>query len=196
MDKIKFEVKYKGLLSLGYEAKDISNMDIDEIIYSGAYYGYNIINAPDINYIQAIVTRHNEDWIVQECIDYLDKVYLRAYKNGEWSEWTELVPTHNCGEPDKEIIIVERPHSHPIATPQNAGFMSAEDKKKLNALTNDFIDLNFEKRLENIEQDIDNINELKADKTHNHDDVYLPAFSYKRPSYQNKRGQIWIHLQN
>lgn len=196
MNKDKFEVKYKGLLSLGYEAKDISNMDLDEIIYSGAYYGYNIINAPDINYIQAIVTRHNEDWIVQECKDYLDKIHLRAFKKGEWSKWTELSQPHNCDEPDKEIIIVERPHSHPIATPQNAGFMSSDDKKKLNALTSDFVDLNFEQRLNSIEKNINDLESSKADITHNHDDTYLPAFSYQRPSYQNKRGQIWIHLQD
>lgn len=202
MSRMKFDVRYDGLLSMGYEAKDISNRDLDDLMFSGVFYGYNIINAPDINYIQAIITRHNESWIVQECKDYLDRIYLRSYKDGVWGGWTELVVAHNCNEPDKEFIIVERPHSHPIATPQSAGFISAEDKAKLDRISQDgtivpgdHIHAEYEERFDNIEAQVNNLDILKADKEHNHDDVYIPAFSSIRPTNQNIRGQVWIEIE-
>ena len=49
MSRIKFDVRYNGLLSMGYEAKDISNRDLDEMMFSGVFYGFNILNAPDMN---------------------------------------------------------------------------------------------------------------------------------------------------
>lgn len=196
VSRVKFDVRYTGLLSMGYEAEDISNRDLDDMMYSGVFYGYNIINAPDINYIQTIITRHNESWVVQECKDYLDRIYLRSYKNGVWGEWTELVVTHNCNEPDKEFIIVERPHSHPLATPQSAGFMSAEDKAKLDSLVANEGNTNeeYEQKLEELDARIDELDILKADKEHNHDDVYIPAFSSERPS-PKKKGQVWIQIE-
>lgn len=201
MSRMKFSVRYDGLLSMGYEAKDISNRDLDDMMYSGVFYGYNIINAPDINYIQVIITRHNENWVVQECKDYLDRIYLRSYKDGVWGSWTELVVSHKCNEPDKEFIIVERPHSHPLATPQSAGFMSPEDKAKLDAISangvitpGDHIHEEYENKFDNIEAQIVDLDLLKANKEHNHDDVYIPAFSKNEPTNQNIRGQVWIQL--
>lgn len=197
MSRVKFDVRYDGLLSMGYEAKDISNRDLDEMMYSGVFYGYNIVNAPDINYVQAIITRHNESWVVQECKDYLDRIYLRSYKDGTWGGWTELVVTHDCDEPDKEFIIVERPHSHPLATPQSAGFMSPEDKAKLDALSLDgsFENPEVENRLDILEDQVTQLDILKADKDHNHDSVYIPAFSSTRPSNHKVKGQVWIQIQ-
>lgn len=195
MSRVKFDVRYNGLLSMGYEARDISNRDLDNMMYSGVFYGYNIVNAPDINYIQTIITRHNESWVVQECKDYLDRIYLRSFKDDSWGDWTELVAAREEGEPDKEFIIVERPHSHQLATPQNAGFMSAEDKAKLDALTLDDNNRNeeYEQKLEELDIRINELDLLKADKEHNHDDVYLPAFSSQRPK-PTKVGQVWIQL--
>lgn len=196
MSRVKFDVRYDGLLSMGYEARDISNRDLDDMMYSGVFYGYNILNAPDINYVQTIITRHNESWVVQECKDYLDRIYLRSYKDNEWSRWTELVVAHNCEEPDKEFIIVERPHSHQLATPQSAGFMSPEDKAKLDALSLD-MDGNYheiEKKVVVLEDQVTQLDILKAEKDHNHDSVYIPAFSSSRPSNHNKRGQVWIQI--
>lgn len=197
MSRVKFDVRYDGLLSMGYEAKDISNRDLDEMMYSGVFYGYNIVNAPDINYVQAIITRHNESWVVQECKDYLDRIYLRSYKDGTWGGWTELVVTHDCDEPDKEFIIVERPHSHPLATPQSAGFMSPEDKAKLDALSLDgsFENPEVENRLDILEDQVTQLDILKADKDHNHDSVYIPAFSSTRPYNHKVKGQVWIQIQ-
>lgn len=197
MSRVKFDVRYNGLLSMGYEARDISNRDLDNMMYSGVFYGYNIVNAPDINYIQTIITRHNESWVVQECKDYLDRIYLRSFKDDSWGDWTELVATREEGEPDKEFIIVERPHSHQLATPQNAGFMSAEDKAKLDALTLNDNNTNeeYEQKLEELDIRVNKLDLLKADKEHNHDDVYLPAFSSQRPN-PTKVGQVWIQLNN
>ena len=201
MSRVKFDVRYNGLLSMGYEAKDISNRDLDDVIYSGVYFGYNIINAPDINYIQAIITRHNESWIVQECKDYLDKTYLRSYKDGTWGEWTELVMAQKEGEPDKEFIVVERPHSHALATPQSAGFMSAEDKAKLDLISPDGIIGSGEHTHPEYEEDInsllDKINKLdtsKANIDHNHDERYIPAFSTNMPTGHTEVGQVWIQI--
>lgn len=203
MSRMKFNVRYDGLLSMGYEAKDISNKDLNDMIYGGVFYGYNIINAPDINYIQVIITRHNESWIVQECQDYLDRIYLRSYKDGSWGGWTELVVSHNCNEPDKEFIIVERPHSHPLATPQSAGFMSAEDKAKLDRISadgtikpGDHIHEEYEEKFNSIDAQINELDILKADKEHDHDDIYIPAFSSIKPTNQNIRGQVWIEINN
>lgn len=196
MSRVKFDVRYDGLLSMGYEAKDISNRDLDNMMYSGVFYGYNIVNAPDINYVQTIITRHNESWVVQECKDYLDRIYLRSYKDNEWSGWTELVVAHDCDEPDKEFIIVERPHSHQLATPQTAGFMSPEDKAKLDALSLNG-DTNYqeiEDRVIVLEDQVTQLDILKAEKDHNHDSVYIPAFSSNRPSNHKIKGQVWIQI--
>lgn len=196
MSRVKFDVRYDGLLSMGYEAKDISNRDLDNMMYSGVFYGYNIVNAPDINYVQTIITRHNESWVVQECKDYLDRIYLRSYKDNEWSGWTELVVAHDCDEPDKEFIIVERPHSHQLATPQTAGFMSPEDKAKLDALSLDG-DTNYqeiEERVVVLEDQVTQLDILKAEKDHNHDSVYIPAFSSSRPLNHKIKGQVWIQI--
>lgn len=195
MSRVKFDVRYNGLLSMGYEARDISNRDLDDMMYSGVFYGYNIINAPDINYVQTIITRHNESWVVQECKDYLDRTYLRSFKDNSWGDWTELIASREEGDPDKEFIIVERPHSHQLATPQNAGFMSAEDKAKLDALTINGGNTNeaYEEKLEELDIRVNKLDLLKADKEHNHDDVYLPAFSSQRPTAK-KAGQVWIQI--
>jgi len=197
VSRVKFDVRYTGLLSMGYEAKDISNKDLDDMMYSGVFFGYSILNAPDSNYVQIIVTRHNENWIVQEAKDYLDKIYLRSYKDGYWGGWTELVISRDENEPEKEFIIVERPHSHALATPQTAGFMSPEDKIKLDALTTEREEQSNEalvKKVKELNAKVEKLDILKADKEHNHDDVYIPAFSSARPSNQNKVGQIWIEI--
>lgn len=204
MSRTKFSVRYKGLLDAGYPVMDISNKDLDDMRYSGVYYGFNIENAPDMNYTQVIVTRHNENWIVQECKDYIDTIYLRSYKDGEWSKWTELVVVPSCDEPDKEIIIVERPHTHALATPQTEGFMSASDKAKLDALNIDVEDGSFfpdhihdeyEEALRAFEERMTTLEKTQIDVAQL-DDRYLPIYSANKPTHHSIAGQVWINLQN
>lgn len=201
MSRIKFDIRYKGLLSMGYEAVDISNKDLDDMVFSGVFEGFNIGNAPDMNFTQCIVTRHNANWIVQECKDYIDRIFLRSYKDEEWSGWTELVvKPHSCDNPDQEIIVVERPHSHGIATPQAHGFMAAEDKAKLDSIVIE--DGNIVPGQHEHEDYIQQINDLrdktieieqkKADTDHNHDERYIPVLSESKPTHQNVVGQVWI----
>lgn len=201
MSREKFDVRYNKLLSMGYEAKNISNRDLDDMMFSGLFYGFNILNAPDVNYIQAIITRHNESWIVQECKDYIDRIYVRSFKDGNWGNWTELVVAHDCNEPDKEFIIVERPHTHALATPQSDGFMSAEDKAKLDQISFDGTIKPGEHTHPEYEQDINSLNDKiikledsKANIDHNHDERYIPAFSTTKPTGHSKVGQVWIQI--
>lgn len=205
MSITKFDVRYKSLLEKGYKSIDISNKDLDDMKYSGIFYGFNLENAPDANYTQVIITRHNENWIVQECKDYIDTVYLRSYKDGKWSNWTELVAVPSCDQPDKEYIIVERPHTHALATPQTEGFMSASDKAKLDAFNIDVEDGSFvlpdhsheeyEQALRIFEERMAALEEVQfvmedADKR------YLPAYSANKPTHHNIAGQVWIDLQD
>lgn len=201
MSRVKFDVRYNNLLSMGYEAKNISNRDLDDMMFSGLFYGFNIINAPDMNHVQAIITRHNESWIVQECKDYIDRIYVRSYRDGIWGGWTELVVAHDCNEPDKEYIIVERPHTHALATPQNDGFMSAEDKAKLDQISLDGIikpgehtHPEYEEDINSLKQQVNNLEDSKADIDHNHDERYIPAFSTIRPTGHTQVGQVWIQI--
>ena len=80
--------------------------------------------------------------------------------------------------------------------------MSAEDKAKLDRISQDgtivpgdHIHAEYEERFDNIEAQVNNLDILKADKEHNHDDVYIPAFSSIRPTNQNIRGQVWIEIE-
>ena len=202
MSRVKVDVRYNGLLSMGYEAKDISNRDLDEMMFSGVFYGFNILNAPDINYVQITVTRHNDSWIVQECKDYIDRIYLRSYKDGTWGNWTELVVSHSCDEPDKEFIIVERPHSHALATPQSDGFMSAEDKAKLDKIGSDgsikpaeHIHPEYEEGINDLNEKISNLEESKASVDHRHDIRYIHAVSSIRPTGHTQVVQVWIQIE-
>lgn len=204
MSRIKFDVRYKELTSLGYKAEDISNRDLNDMISSGIFYGFNIGNAPDENYVEIIVTRHSDTWIVQECKDYIDRIYLRSFKNGKWDGWTQLIVSHDCDNPNTEVIIVERPHTHPVATPQNDGFMSAADKRKLDALDanggsgdgSDHRHLQYEEDISELNNKVADLEKNKADLNHNHDDRYIPVFSPIRPSTQTVVGQIWIETNN
>ena len=204
MSRTKFSVRYKELIDVGYLSMDISNKDLDDMRYSGIYYGFNIENAPDMNYTQVIVTRHNESWIVQECKDYIDTIYLRSFKDGEWSKWTELVATPRCDEADKEVIIVERPHTHALATPQTEGFMSASDKAKIDALNIDVEDGSFfpdhihneyEEALRAFEERMSTLEKTQIDEVRL-DERYLPVYSANKPTHHNAVGQVWIDLQN
>ena len=199
MSRIKFDVRYKELSSLGYKAEDISNKDLNDMMYSGIFYGFNIGNSPDENYVEIIVTRHSDTWIVQECKDYIDRIYLRSYKNGMWSGWTQLIVEHDCDNPNTEVIIVERPHTHAVATPQSDGFMSAADKRKLDALTDqgtsdgsDHRHLEYEQDIADINDRITELDKQKSNIDHNHDERYIPVFSSIRPSTQDVAGQVWI----
>lgn len=207
MTKTKFDVRYKNLLLTGYEiVRDISNKDLDDMKYSGAYYGFNIINAPDENYSQIIITRHNENWVVQECKDYIDRIYLRSYKDNEWSNWTQLEVAHDCDEPDKEFIIVERPHTHALSTPQSHGFMSAQDKAKLDAfsinldenyeiIVPDHVHQDYEERfltfLNKLEELEDRQLECRKEAL---DARYIPVLSYGKPAHHDTIGQVWIDI--
>lgn len=203
VSRMKFDVRYKGLLEAGYNTIDISNKNLNDLMYSGIYKGFNIDNAPDLNYTEVIITRHNESWIVQECKDYIDTIYLRSYKNGDWSEWNELEAIPTCDETDKEVIIVERPHTHPLATLQTDGFMSASDKQKLDALQIDIGDGGFivpEHSHEQFEQALrifeERISALeKSSEEVNLDERYLLSYSANKPTHHNIVGQVWIDVQ-
>lgn len=197
----KFDIRYRGLVDIGYEAKDISNRDLDDMKYSGVFYGFNVISAPDINFMQIIITRHNSSWIVQEAKDYVDRIYLRSFKNNTWSEWELLEQAHDCDQPDKEIIIIERPHTHALATPQNHGFMSADHAAKLEKISidgeikpGDHEHPELEEKILEVETKINEVNSLKADKEHEHDERYIPAFSSSQPTNQSVVGQVWIEI--
>lgn len=205
MSRTKFDVRYKSLLGKGYKSTDISNKDLDDMRYSGIFYGFNLENAPDANYTQVIITRHNENWIVQECKDYVDTIYLRSYKNGKWSSWTVLAAVPNCDEPNKEYIIVERPHTHALATPQTEGFMSASDKAKLDAFhigeegdkffLPEHVHDEYENALKVFEERMTALEEMQFDIAEM-DARYLPIYSSSKPTHHNIAGQIWIDLQD
>lgn len=205
MSRAKFDIRYKGLLEAGYDVIDISYKDLDDMRYSGVYKGFNVDNAPDINYIEVIITRHNECWIVQECKDYIDTIYLRSYKDGEWSNWTELEVVPSCDEPDKEIIIVERPHSHPLATPQTDGFMSASDKAIIDAISinldedgsffPDHTHQEYEQALREFERRMTALEQTQIDQELL-DGRYVPIYSAIKPTHHDTVGQVWIDLLN
>lgn len=184
---------------MGYQIQDISYRDLDEYLYSGVYSGFNIDNAPDVNHTQAIVTRHNESWIVQECKNYIDRIFLRSFKNDMWSKWTELIlKPDDCDKPDHEVIVIERPHTHPVATPQNHGLMSAEDKTKLDLLSVDgmnpenHIHEQYEEQLEELTIVTKELNKNKADIEHEHDERYINVISSELPTIHKINGQVWI----
>lgn len=200
MSRIKFDVRYR-VMTNALEAPDISYKNLDDYKTTGVYQGFNVQGAPDENYVQIIVTKHTDNWIVQECKDYIDTLHLRSFKNNRWSKWTELTVEHDCNEPDKEYVIIDRPHTHPVATHQHNGFMSKEDKAKLDALTingdgNIIVspgdNLELMESIEQLKADIEGLNANKSDINHNHDERYIPAYSSKAPTNQNVVGQVWI----
>ena len=207
MSRTKFDVRYKGLLETGFTSIDISNKDLNDMMYSGLYHGFYLDNAPDMNYTQVIVTRHNESWVVQECKNYIDTIYLRSYKNGKWSAWDDLDlnKTPSCDNADKEYIIVERPHSHALATPQTDGFMSASDKHKLDALNIDLGDggivfpdhshEEYENALRVFEEKLTALENKNLD-IEALDKKYISAYSNIKPIHHNTTGQVWIQLQD
>lgn len=202
----KFSDKISGLLAMGYSKIDISHKDLDDIVHSGAYFGYNILNAPDINYTEVIVNRHHEGWIVQEVKDYTDSVHLRSRKNGIWGEFDliEIGKDNDCGNDcNPEIVVVERPHSHPVATHQTDGFISYQDKRKLdyfkfddegNIILSPHNHLDYEEKLEELAEQTLMLNEQKADKEHSHEEL-LPIVSHKQPANHFTNGQVWIETE-
>lgn len=117
-------------------SKDISGRDLNEILTTGSYEGIGCINAPISGFIKLIVTHHTDSWVVQECEISNGDIYLRAYQNGKWYEWQMLdLSDDNDGEGvGITIQVVDRPHTHDIATAQTKGFMSNIDKIKLDTI--------------------------------------------------------------
>lgn len=135
MTNSNFRLRFSMLQANG-ESKDISDRDLNEILLAGSYEGINCINAPVKGYIKLIVTHHTNSWIVQECEVSNGDIYLRAYQNGIWHPWQLLdLNDDNGGEgPGITIQVVDRPHTHDVATTQTKGFISNIDKIKLDGI--------------------------------------------------------------
>ena len=203
MSNHKFDIRYENLLRIGYSVIDISGKVLDDMLLSGIYEGYDIINAPSEFFNKIIVTRHNENWIVQEAKDITDRVFLRSFRNKEWSTWQEIVSNY---ERDKEIIVVNKPHTHQIASQVIDVFMSSLDKAKLDVL-DDVLGINidngtisnmdlsnislYEERITNLEN-----NQARIIEEGLLDERYLPCFSKDKPTHQHIAGQVWIYLQD
>lgn len=204
MSRKKFDIRYKELSAVYSVSIDISSKDLNDIKSSGIYHGFNVINSPDEYYVSIIVTKHNESWIVQEAKNYIDKIFLRSFKNDSWGEWKEIVTEFNCDNPDKEYIIVERPHTHGNATSEHAGFMSPQDKQKLDSIDledggisikpGDHFHKEYEDKMDNLSNSIRDLELNKSNKDHEHDERYIPAYSKETPDYQSIYGQVWIEL--
>lgn len=117
------------------EVLDISGRDLNEILTTGAYGGVNCTNVPAEGYIQLIVTKHTNSWVVQEVMALNKDIHLRAYQNGIWYRWNRIdLNEDNDYQGSVTIEVVERPHTHPNATAESKGFMSNTDKIKLDAI--------------------------------------------------------------
>lgn len=199
----KFDIRF-SLLSKTQVIKDISYKELDDIKYTGIYEGFEVISAPDEGYVQIIVTKHSETWVVQECKNYVDKLFLRSYKNGRWNKWTEIEPELDEGEPDKEFIVVDRPHSHATASNSNDGFMSKTDKANLNFIVSYLKDHGLDmggdglppiqETIDELKANVTELSETKADINHDHDKKYIPTISNLAPSDHSTKGQVWIQV--
>lgn len=132
-----FDLRYSTLSSNGRSVIDITGKDLNNILTSGAYSGTNCYNSPispEIK-IELIVTKHSNDWIVQEVKVSEKKIYLRAWQNKKWTNW-DLIDVQEVVNNTGSFVIevVDRPHSHVYATSLNGGFMSPDDKIKLDSL--------------------------------------------------------------
>lgn len=195
-ERLEFDTAYKVLKDTGYSEVDITDKNLNEYVYSGIFHGFNVTNAPDENYVEIIVIRHNETWVIQECKNYIGEVLLRTFKSGVWTQWDKLDKTNSSCEGNHDVIIVERPHTHRLASENEAGFMSPEDKRKLNALTESESNGGGipEADLSKILQTIDNLQRTKSDINHNHDNRYLTIISSQEPTRENYIGKIWIQI--
>lgn len=130
-----FRLRFMALQVDGV-SKDISDRDLNEILTAGSYEGINCTNAPVKGFIKLVVTHHTNSWIVQECEISNGDIYLRAYQNGIWHAWQKLdLDDDNGGEgPGITIQVVDRPHTHEVATSETKGFMSNIDKIKLDGI--------------------------------------------------------------
>lgn len=203
MSLIKFDIRF-SLLSKSESIKDISYKKLNDIKTAGIYDGFNIEDAPDENYIQVIVTKHSETWIVQECKTYLDNLLLRSFKNGIWSKWTEITPSPDDDNSDKEYIVIDRPHSHQNASSSNVGFMSKTDKSNLDFivsyLKDNGLDLGGDapplyETIEGLKADVETLSSTKAEVNHNHDKAYVPRISNEAPLDHDVTGQVWIQVE-
>lgn len=136
-NRVVFNERYKNILDqLGKsEVPDISQADLNTITKTGSYSGVACTNTPnnDKRFIKLIVTKHTSDWIVQEVLTADDEIYLRAFQGGQWYEWQELdLDGNGTSEgPGITIEVIERPYNHPLATEQSNGYMSKDDKYKI-----------------------------------------------------------------
>lgn len=118
-----FDIKFNKHFSLTPN-NNVGGKDLNDIKAPGAYGGLNCTNAPDSNYIELFVTKHTDDWIVQECKTIDLVIFLRACRNEIWGPWKEL-----------DNVECNTSHTHPNATTVTSGFMSYEDKIKMGTLT-------------------------------------------------------------
>lgn len=135
MTRSDFRLRYIAMQADG-GSKDISDRDLNEILTAGSYEGINCINSPVKGFIKLIVTFHTNSWIVQECEASNGDIYLRAYQNNIWYDWQKLdLEDDNDGEGvGITIQVVDRPHTHDVATSETKGFMSNIDKIKLDGI--------------------------------------------------------------
>ena len=184
-----FERRYRELLDRARkkEVPDISNQDLNNIIKTGSYSGLYCSNTPnqDPRFVRLIVTNHTNDWTVQEVITADEEIYLRAHQGNIWYEWKILdLEDENATSVGLGITVevIERTIKHPNATEQESGFMSAEDKQKLNQIAdraNNYIHPEFhpasmitEEMNKQFVSETDKVNwNSKANGDHTHSDI-------------------------
>lgn len=109
-------------------SSDISGESLNTIVTSGCYYGNDCLDSPIDGHIEVIVTRYNENWIIQEC-SRKRKLFLRAYKNGRWYDWQDVRAL--AGDIYIEINEQGSAHTHDPVTNKANGFMTIEQLNKM-----------------------------------------------------------------
>lgn len=181
-----FNNKFQKLLQVqDNHVIDISGENLDEYVDKvGAYEGFGCINSPVTGYIKMNVTRHSNDWFVQQVMSTEQKIFLRAKRASSLSEWRE-VDFGESGQARIEIVINEIPAEHPIASDKGHGYMSRSDKIKLDDIAdnaNNYLHPEVHPA-SMITQDENhrfvsdaNISTWnnKSESNHNHNDLYAP----------------------
>lgn len=111
---------------------NISLQDLNTIIEPGAYCGKELENSPMNvkSFLYIYVTKHNEDWIVQQAV-FNENIYLRAKRKNVWHDWEEIRFTHDEVNKALTIKIEENEFNHKLVSYVNNGYMSSKDKFKL-----------------------------------------------------------------
>lgn len=202
-----FNDKFKKLLQVqDNQVIDISGEDLDEYLDKvGAYEGFGCINSPVVGYIKMNVTRHSNDWFVQQVMSTEQKIFLRAKRSSSVSEWRE-VDFGESGQARIELVINEIPAEHPIASDKGHGYMSRSDKTKLDGIADNANNYSHPEvhPASIITQDenhrfVSDANiaawDDKSDGNHNHNDLYAPK-SHTHDDLDDRFATIYTRLES